>query len=120
MSKSRRITLLRSVILDDLLSPGCPASGNEIKMTEKEKIMKFVTLGIVKNGFYYIEEGEDETYTFYCIDEIPPIPLYEFSLRKFLYDHETEGYSCTGSWNEVLCELRLILEANDEVIELDL
>lgn len=83
--------------------------------------MKFITLGIVKNGFYYIEKGEDEAYTFYFVDEMPSMPLDEKALRKFLYEHETEGYSCTGSWLDVMQELNFLLPYDeDDLIELNL
>ena len=124
MSKSRRITLHSSVILDDLLSPGRPASGNEIKMTEKEKIMKFVTLGIIGNGFYFIEERKEDDkyfYTFYSIDKTPPMPLDEKSVREFLLEHETEGYSCTGDWDDMVDELLFLFSyGENDLIELDI
>lgn len=59
----------------------------------------------IKGNLFYVIEKIDDYYSLWVIDKIPK-NMEEETLKKFMVDHITEGSSSTGSYEDVLEELK--------------
>lgn len=63
----------------------------------------------IKDNFLYMVEKIDDYYFLWVIEKVP-VNLKEETLQEFISAHDTEGDSTTGSYQQIMKELKVFLQ----------